>query len=60
MQEQETGAWRGRIEDGELVEDHPADNDEGRESRAELVARGRSGRGRGALEVFGSRARVRG
>jgi uncharacterized membrane protein len=30
MQEQETGAWRGRIEDGELVEDHPEDYDEGR------------------------------
>jgi uncharacterized membrane protein len=31
MQEHETGAWRGRIEDGELVEDHPEDYDEGRE-----------------------------
>ncbi|HEX2125540.1 MAG TPA: hypothetical protein VHF45_03135, partial [Thermoleophilaceae bacterium] len=31
MQEQETGAWRGRIEDGELVEDHPEDYDQGRE-----------------------------
>jgi len=30
MQEQETGAWRGRIEDGELVEDHPEDYDQGR------------------------------
>jgi uncharacterized membrane protein len=28
MQEQETGAWRGRIEDGELVEDHPEDYDQ--------------------------------
>jgi uncharacterized membrane protein len=31
MQEQETGAWRGRIEDGELVEDHPEDYDRDRE-----------------------------
>jgi uncharacterized membrane protein len=31
MQERETGAWRGRIEDGELVEDHPEDYDQGRE-----------------------------
>jgi uncharacterized membrane protein len=30
MQERETGAWRGRIEDGELVEDHPEDYDQGR------------------------------
>jgi uncharacterized membrane protein len=27
MQEQETGAWRGVIEDGELVEEHPEDYD---------------------------------
>jgi uncharacterized membrane protein len=31
MQEQETGAWRGRIEDGELVEEHPEDYDRGRD-----------------------------
>jgi uncharacterized membrane protein len=31
MQEQETGAWRGVIEDGELVEEHPDDYDQGRE-----------------------------
>jgi uncharacterized membrane protein len=31
MQEQATGAWRGRIEDGELVEDHPEDYDKDRE-----------------------------
>jgi uncharacterized membrane protein len=31
MQERETGAWRGRIEEGELVEEHPEDYDEGRE-----------------------------
>jgi uncharacterized membrane protein len=31
MQEQETGAWRGVIEEGELVEEHPEDYDEGRE-----------------------------
>ncbi len=31
MSEQETGAWRGVIEDGELVEEHDADYDEGRE-----------------------------
>jgi uncharacterized membrane protein len=31
MQEQETGAWRGRIEDGELVEEHPEDYDQDRE-----------------------------
>jgi uncharacterized membrane protein len=30
MQEQATGAWRGRIEDGELVEDHPEDYDQDR------------------------------
>lgn len=27
MQETETGAWRGVIEDGELVEEHPVDYD---------------------------------
>jgi uncharacterized membrane protein len=31
MQELETGAWRGVIEDGELVEEHPEDYDEERE-----------------------------
>ena len=31
MAEHETGAWRGVIEDGELVEDHPEDYDEERE-----------------------------
>jgi uncharacterized membrane protein len=31
MQEIETGAWRGVIEDGELVEEHPEDYDEERE-----------------------------
>src|SRR5918994_2956974 len=31
MQENETGAWRGVIEDGELVEDHDPSYDEGRE-----------------------------
>ena len=31
MQELETGAWRGVIEDGELVEDHPEDYDEERD-----------------------------
>jgi uncharacterized membrane protein len=31
MQEQETGAWRGVIEDGELVEDHDESYDEERE-----------------------------
>jgi uncharacterized membrane protein len=31
MQEQETGAWRGRIEEGELVEEHPEDYDQGRD-----------------------------
>jgi uncharacterized membrane protein len=31
MQEHETGAWRGVIEDGELVEDHDDTYDEGRE-----------------------------
>jgi uncharacterized membrane protein len=31
MQEQETGAWRGVIEDGELVEDHDPSYDEERE-----------------------------
>jgi uncharacterized membrane protein len=31
MQEQETGAWRGVIEDGELVEEHPDDYDQSRE-----------------------------
>jgi uncharacterized membrane protein len=31
MLESETGAWRGRIEDGELVEDHPEDYDQGRD-----------------------------
>jgi uncharacterized membrane protein len=31
MQEVETGAWRGVIEDGELVEDHDPSYDEGRE-----------------------------
>jgi hypothetical protein len=30
MQEQETGAWRGVIEEGELVEEHPEDYDQGR------------------------------
>jgi uncharacterized membrane protein len=30
LQETETGAWRGRIEDGELVEDHPEDYEPGR------------------------------
>jgi uncharacterized membrane protein len=33
MQEVETGAWRGRIEDGELVEDHDPKYDRGREYR---------------------------
>jgi cobalamin biosynthesis protein CobT len=32
MQEVETGAWRGVIEDGELVEEHPQDYDAQRES----------------------------
>jgi hypothetical protein len=32
MQELETGAWRGVIEDGELVEEHPQDYDAQRES----------------------------
>src|ERR1700761_9495207 len=32
MTEQETGAWRGVIEDGEVVEDHDAEYDEGRET----------------------------
>jgi uncharacterized membrane protein len=31
MQEHETGAWRGRIEDGEVVEEHDPSYDEGRE-----------------------------
>jgi uncharacterized membrane protein len=31
MQERETGAWRGVIEDGELVEEHPEDYDRDRE-----------------------------
>ena len=31
MQETETGAWRGVIEDGELVEGHPEDYDQGRD-----------------------------
>jgi uncharacterized membrane protein len=31
MQETETGAWRGVIEEGELVEEHPDDYDQGRE-----------------------------
>jgi uncharacterized membrane protein len=31
IQEQETGAWRGRIEDGELVEEHPEDYEPGRD-----------------------------
>jgi uncharacterized membrane protein len=31
MQEVETGAWRGRIEDGELIESHDSEYDEGRE-----------------------------
>jgi uncharacterized membrane protein len=31
MLESETGAWRGRIEEGELVEDHPEDYDQGRD-----------------------------
>jgi hypothetical protein len=31
MQEHETGAWRGVIEDGELVQDHDDTYDEGRE-----------------------------
>jgi len=31
MNEVETGAWRGVIEEGEVVEDHPEDYDEGRE-----------------------------
>jgi uncharacterized membrane protein len=31
LQEHETGAWRGVIEDGELVKDHPDDYDQGRE-----------------------------
>jgi uncharacterized membrane protein len=30
MEETETGAWRGRIEDGELVEEHPEDYEPGR------------------------------
>jgi uncharacterized membrane protein len=30
LQEHETGAWRGVIEDGELVKDHPDDYDQGR------------------------------
>jgi uncharacterized membrane protein len=31
MQENETGAWRGRIEDGEVVEDHDESYDEDRD-----------------------------
>ena len=31
MQELETGAWRGVIEEGEVVEEHPEDYDSGRE-----------------------------
>jgi hypothetical protein len=39
MQEVETGAWRGVIEDGELVEEHDPSYDEGREySDAEELA----------------------
>jgi hypothetical protein len=39
MQENETGAWRGVIEDGELVEEHDPSYDEGREySDAEELA----------------------
>lgn len=34
MQEQETGAWRGRIEDGELVEEHAGDDGAGRSPQA--------------------------
>jgi polyketide cyclase/dehydrase/lipid transport protein len=65
MQELETGAWRGVIEDGELVEEHPEDydaqrddsdiEDEGRAARgAPRAARGiadRQRRGRGRLQA---------
>jgi uncharacterized membrane protein len=34
LQEHETGAWRGVIEDGELVEDHPDDYDHRRDREA--------------------------
>jgi hypothetical protein len=37
MQEIETGAWRGVIEDGELVDDHDAGYDEERDYRAVAV-----------------------
>jgi len=40
MQEQETGAWRGVIEDGELVEDHDPSYDEEREYSDADAARG--------------------
>ena len=44
MQEQETGAWRGVIEDGEVVEDHDPSYDEEREySDGEDAARGSAG-----------------
>jgi hypothetical protein len=31
MQEVETGAWRGAIEDGEVVKEHPSSYDKGRD-----------------------------
>jgi uncharacterized membrane protein len=43
MQELEAGAWRGVIEDGELVEEHPQDYDAQRESSDSEEATARAG-----------------
>jgi uncharacterized membrane protein len=42
MREQETGAWRGVIEDGEVIEEHDPNYDEKRDYGAEQNAGGRS------------------
>ena len=65
MQELETGAWRGVIEDGEVVEEHDASYDEEREySDVEDLkdedSRGRGRAGRGAGRGRGRRGRAGG
>jgi uncharacterized membrane protein len=44
LREMETGAWRGRIHDGELLEEHDARYDRGREYRRQRANRGASAR----------------
>jgi uncharacterized membrane protein len=59
MSERETGAWRGVIEDGEVVEEQPKAKRSGTPKRQSRAANG-STRGRSASSSNGSRSRSRG